>query len=721
MRRSFREYSRGREAATLDAKYTRLCEGVVLSGLPFEEFWRHVAFDTFVEQAYDTTEEFVEILAERLLQFSLGDHRYLHTFSEGTVWDRIALLEDSEEFGPERRARRPRNEPNDNFKDLDNNGVPDDEEGEDDDAFSRASRGDRDAFGPESRGKASRGGNDNFAGLDDDDAAAEEPSDDPFSRASRGDRDAFGPESRGKAARGGNDDFAGLGSPAPKKAGRPSDDPFSRASRGDRDAFGPESRGKAARGGNDDFAGLGAPSPKKPKADPRGAALDRAADFFANGGQAPDRKGLSYGASDLEDLDGGQAPARRSPAQKGPGMMGRLGKALRSMFNGDGQQQPNVGSNRGVQSPAAAPARQAARSATGQGGTAPQQGGGFDWGNAMGGNTQLNTGKQIGQPAQQDGGFDWGSLLGGNAQLNTGKQIGQPAQQDGGFDWGSLLGGNAQLNTGKQIGQPAQQAQPTLARRAAQQGAVMNPGGVPQMGQPGAAGGVPQMGGQPAAAGRQSPGTPPAGGQPAGAPGQQPRPLSNNAQAKIKASVDAIKVDLNKAMYGVIQKMKANRDTHGFQVANLVSNQLGSLLDRLSFVRSSGPAFDPNAAFGPSANSPGGANAQAQAAKRAGGQAGAAPAPAASGPAATGPSMDGGVPQNTGNIGQQPAQGQQGGIDLKGMMAQMADKMARSKLGSRPVKGTIPLKPRPRPNAGGGTQSGVSAQRKQQKKKQDKK
>ena len=77
--------------------------------------------------------------------------------------------------------------------------------------------------------------------------------------------------------------------------------------------------------------------------------------------------------------------------------------------------------------------------------------------------------------------------------------------------------------------------------------------------------------------------------------------LSDNIQTKIKASTSVVKNALAKAMYDVVEKMKTNRDSIGVQVANKISQRLGSTLDSFNWKRAEGK-FDKNTEFGPANN-----------------------------------------------------------------------------------------------------------------------
>jgi hypothetical protein len=71
--------------------------------------------------------------------------------------------------------------------------------------------------------------------------------------------------------------------------------------------------------------------------------------------------------------------------------------------------------------------------------------------------------------------------------------------------------------------------------------------------------------------------------------------------AKIKAATDSIKQQLSKAMYNVVGQMKNNRDSVGFQVANLISQRMGKMIDSLPWKRGEGK-FDRNTHFGQANN-----------------------------------------------------------------------------------------------------------------------
>lgn len=102
-------------------------------------------------------------------------------------------------------------------------------------------------------------------------------------------------------------------------------------------------------------------------------------------------------------------------------------------------------------------------------------------------------------------------------------------------------------------------------------------------------------------AGSQPPQAAPMNGANQG-PAQMPNQLSTDAQVKIKAAVSSIKQQLGNAMHGVIEGMKKDRNSVGFQVANLISQRLGNMLnnqfDNLKWKRGEGK-FNHDAAFGP--------------------------------------------------------------------------------------------------------------------------
>jgi hypothetical protein len=80
-------------------------------------------------------------------------------------------------------------------------------------------------------------------------------------------------------------------------------------------------------------------------------------------------------------------------------------------------------------------------------------------------------------------------------------------------------------------------------------------------------------------------------------PQQDDRSLSTDTTAKIRSSTDTIKQHLARTMHNVVSMMKDNRDSVGYQVANLISQRLGGMLDNLPWRKGSGK-FDRNTAFG---------------------------------------------------------------------------------------------------------------------------
>lgn len=77
--------------------------------------------------------------------------------------------------------------------------------------------------------------------------------------------------------------------------------------------------------------------------------------------------------------------------------------------------------------------------------------------------------------------------------------------------------------------------------------------------------------------------------------------ISPDVQAKIKASAAKIKQELGRALHGVVSQMKQNRDSVGYQVANILLQRLDGQVDQITGQLKRGQGkFDRNAAFGPS-------------------------------------------------------------------------------------------------------------------------
>lgn len=92
------------------------------------------------------------------------------------------------------------------------------------------------------------------------------------------------------------------------------------------------------------------------------------------------------------------------------------------------------------------------------------------------------------------------------------------------------------------------------------------------------------------------------GGQPQAQQPQQPNnSLGADQQAKVQASVDFLKRELTRAMHGVVEKMKQNRDSIGYQVAQHFMQRMNKVADGLKFQRGEGK-FDKTGAFGNAAN-----------------------------------------------------------------------------------------------------------------------
>lgn len=303
MFKSFNSYSQSRETLAFDTRLTRLCEGIVHSGLTFDEFWVGVGLDTLVQDYHKDENALLEAFATNLLRYAGHD-----VLVETNIWEAL------------RRTKYPRSKsgPNDAFAGLN---EPD-EEGDGEDY--------PEIPGPRERVKS--GPNDAFAGLSDDDVPTADPVDDDYPEIA-------GP--RGKTKSGPNDAFAGLGGKEPRDTSRydhrarldraasgeepfadrkprsgpnpafadldKGDDFLSRAGRGEAEIAGP--RGKTRTTGNPAFAGLD--DRNVPTADP----VDDN-DFFGQldrGETSISRKPKRPGAADFAGFD--RLP-KSSPAAK---------------------------------------------------------------------------------------------------------------------------------------------------------------------------------------------------------------------------------------------------------------------------------------------------------------------------------------------------------------------------------------------------------------------